>query len=140
LFSHPKASGLPGEPRNNGRLRAVLAPHIDYHRGGLAYTYANRSVQGMDNLGDLFEFPRASGIPKHPSSAGNNALSGDEKQRRRRQRRRHPPGRQEDPGADDAAEDEQDRGPEAERADQPFISLNGRGRNGLAAVAATAGT
>jgi hypothetical protein len=48
---------------------------------GLAYTYANRSVQGMDNLGDLFEFPNALGIPKHPSSAGNNALSGDEKHR-----------------------------------------------------------
>lgn len=48
---------------------------------GLAYTYAQRSVQGMDNLGDLFEFPNARGIPKHPSSAGNNALSGDEKHR-----------------------------------------------------------
>jgi hypothetical protein len=48
---------------------------------GLAYTYAQRSVQGMDNLGDLFEFPNALGIPKHPSSAGNNALSGDEKHR-----------------------------------------------------------
>ena len=48
---------------------------------GLAYTYANRSVQGMDNLGDLFEFPTALSIPKHPSSAGNNALSGDEKHR-----------------------------------------------------------
>ena len=48
---------------------------------GLAYTYANRSVQGMDNLGDLFEFPKASAIPKHPSTAGNNALSGDEKHR-----------------------------------------------------------
>lgn len=48
---------------------------------GLAYTYANRSVQGMDNLGDLFEFPTAASIPKHPSSAGNNALSGDEKHR-----------------------------------------------------------
>ena len=48
---------------------------------GLAYTYANRSVQGMDNLGDLFEFPKASAIPKHPATAGNNALSGDEKQR-----------------------------------------------------------
>lgn len=48
---------------------------------GLAYTYATRSVQGMDNLGDLFEFPNALGIPKHPSSAGNNALSGDEKHR-----------------------------------------------------------
>jgi hypothetical protein len=48
---------------------------------GLAYTYAQRSVQGMDNLGDLFEFPNALGIPKHPSTAGNNALSGDEKHR-----------------------------------------------------------
>ncbi len=48
---------------------------------GLAYTYANRSVQGMDNLGDLFEFPNAVSIPKHPASAGNNALSGDEKHR-----------------------------------------------------------
>ncbi len=46
---------------------------------GLAYTYANRSVQGMDNLGDLFEFPNALGIPKHPSTSGNNSLSGDEK-------------------------------------------------------------
>jgi hypothetical protein len=45
----------------------------------LAYTYATRSVQGMDNLGDLFEFPNALGIPKHPSTSANNALSGDEK-------------------------------------------------------------
>lgn len=48
---------------------------------GLAYTYATRSVQGMDNLGDLFEFPNALGIPKHPSTSGNNAMSGDEKHR-----------------------------------------------------------
>jgi hypothetical protein len=48
---------------------------------GLAYTYANRSIAGMDNLGDLFEFPTASSIPKHPSAAGNNSISGDEKHR-----------------------------------------------------------
>ena len=49
---------------------------------GLAYTYANRSVQGMDNLGDLFEFPTAASIPKHASTAANGtALSGDEKHR-----------------------------------------------------------
>lgn len=48
---------------------------------GLAYTFANRSVQGVDNLGDMFAFPNALGIPKHPSTAGNNALSGDEKHR-----------------------------------------------------------
>ncbi len=40
---------------------------------GLAYTYANRSVQGVDGLGDDFAFPNALSIPKHPSN--------DEKQR-----------------------------------------------------------
>jgi outer membrane receptor protein involved in Fe transport len=48
---------------------------------GLAYTYANRAVQGMDGLNDLFDYPNALGIPKHSTSAGNNALSGDEKHR-----------------------------------------------------------
>jgi MEMO1 family protein len=44
LFTHPHASGLPGPPRDDGRLRAVLAPHIDYHRGGLAYTFAFKEL------------------------------------------------------------------------------------------------
>jgi hypothetical protein len=48
---------------------------------GFAYTYANRSVQGMDNPGDLFEYPNALGIPRHAASAANNAFSGDEKHR-----------------------------------------------------------
>lgn len=40
---------------------------------GLAYTYANRSVQGVDGLNDDFAFPNSKSIPKHPSN--------DEKQR-----------------------------------------------------------
>ena len=36
--------------------------------GGLAYTYAIRSVQGADGLGDLFDFPNTIGIPKHPAN------------------------------------------------------------------------
>lgn len=36
--------------------------------GGLSWTYANRSLQGVDNLGDLFAFPNTQGIPKHPSN------------------------------------------------------------------------
>lgn len=47
---------------------------------GLAWTHANRSVAGVDNLGDQFSFPNAN-IAKHESTAGNNALSGDEKDR-----------------------------------------------------------
>jgi hypothetical protein len=35
---------------------------------GLAYTYAERSLQGVDNLGDIFAFPNATNIPKHPSN------------------------------------------------------------------------
>jgi hypothetical protein len=48
---------------------------------GLAYTYAVRSISGQDNLGDQFDFPNTLGIPKHPESAANNALSGDERHR-----------------------------------------------------------
>ena len=47
-----------------------------YHRSnekfgwgaGLAVTYATRSVQGVDNLGDLFAFPNTVNIPKHPAN------------------------------------------------------------------------
>lgn len=35
---------------------------------GLAYTYAKREMQGADNLGDLFAFPNAQNIPRHPAS------------------------------------------------------------------------
>jgi outer membrane receptor protein involved in Fe transport len=35
---------------------------------GLALAYATRSVQGQDNLGDLFDFPNTIGIPKHPAN------------------------------------------------------------------------
>jgi hypothetical protein len=58
-----------------------LSPESIGWGAGLAYTYAQRSVQGMDNLGDLFEYPNALGIPKHSSSANNNAVNGDEKHR-----------------------------------------------------------
>jgi hypothetical protein len=35
---------------------------------GLSWTYANRHLQGVDNLGDLFAFPNSAGIPKHPAN------------------------------------------------------------------------
>lgn len=47
-----------------------------YHRSspnfgwgaGLALTYAVRSVEGVDNLGDEFSFPNTQNIPKHPTN------------------------------------------------------------------------
>jgi outer membrane receptor protein involved in Fe transport len=47
-----------------------------YHRSspnfgwgaGIALTYAMRSVEGVDNLGDEFSFPNTLNIPKHPTN------------------------------------------------------------------------
>ncbi len=39
-----RGSGLPGDYAPDPALRAVLAPHIDYKRGGLSYTYAFREL------------------------------------------------------------------------------------------------
>lgn len=44
LFDHPDGAGVPGAPRPDERIRAVLAPHIDYGRGGLSYTFAFREL------------------------------------------------------------------------------------------------
>jgi outer membrane receptor protein involved in Fe transport len=35
---------------------------------GLAYTYATRQVQGVDGVNDVFAFPNAQTIPKHPTN------------------------------------------------------------------------
>jgi hypothetical protein len=35
---------------------------------GLAYTYASRAVQGVDGINDVFAFPVARSIPKHPTN------------------------------------------------------------------------
>src|SRR5262249_36691050 len=39
LFLLSGGSGLPGEVRPDDDLRAILAPHIDYARGGVTYTH-----------------------------------------------------------------------------------------------------
>ncbi len=39
-----RGAGRPGPHRPDGRLRAILAPHIDYARGGLTYTYPFREL------------------------------------------------------------------------------------------------
>ncbi len=35
---------------------------------GIAFTYAVRSLEGVDALGDLFAFPNTANIPKHPAN------------------------------------------------------------------------
>ena len=36
--------------------------------GGIAFTYAVRSLEGVDAVGDLFAFPNTANIPKHPAN------------------------------------------------------------------------
>ena len=45
--------------------------------GGFVYTYAKRSIAGVDNLGDITSsfpgaFPNTAGIPKHSDNGGND--------------------------------------------------------------------
>lgn len=64
LFRGPGGAGLPALPppndrggngtaRRGPRLRAVLSPHIDFHRGGPVYTWAYRNLVEQSDA-DLF--------------------------------------------------------------------------------------
>jgi AmmeMemoRadiSam system protein B len=44
LFTGPDGPGLPDEARCDGRLRAVLVPHIDYARGGATYARGFKEI------------------------------------------------------------------------------------------------
>jgi carboxypeptidase family protein len=50
--------------------RAYSRPSLDAFGwgAGLAFNYAKRELQGIDNQGDTFAFPTTSAIPKHPSN------------------------------------------------------------------------
>jgi hypothetical protein len=63
----------------------TLQVERQYHRSspnfgwgaGLTFTYAVRSVEGVDNLGDEFSFPNALNIPKHPSNDEKTRIVGN---------------------------------------------------------------
>ena len=44
LFTGPGGPGLPGAARPDGRLTALLAPHIDYARGGRTYAWGYKEL------------------------------------------------------------------------------------------------
>jgi hypothetical protein len=45
--------------------------------GGLSYTNSKRHLEGVDNLGDLFAFPNALGIAKHPANDERHRVVGN---------------------------------------------------------------
>jgi MEMO1 family protein len=44
LFTGPGGPGLPGKTKSDGQLRALLAPHIDYARGGRTYAWGYKEL------------------------------------------------------------------------------------------------
>ena len=56
FFTHPEGPGAPGGLATDGTsstLRGLIAPHIDFHRGGPVYAWAYRALlEGLD--ADLF--------------------------------------------------------------------------------------
>jgi len=44
-FLGPEGSGSPKEGKGGNRLKGVVAPHIDFQRGGFCYTFAHRAVK-----------------------------------------------------------------------------------------------
>ena len=43
-FTDPRGPGLPRQRKPDGRLRAALIPHIDYHRGGVTFAWGFKEV------------------------------------------------------------------------------------------------
>src|SRR5574342_750137 len=44
FFVHPEGPGLPKGAAPSRRLRGLIAPHIDFHRGGPTYAWAYRAL------------------------------------------------------------------------------------------------
>jgi len=52
-FSPPDGPGKPRMENSSGRLKGVIAPHIDFQRGGSCYAFAHKEVREASNA-DLF--------------------------------------------------------------------------------------
>jgi AmmeMemoRadiSam system protein B len=52
-FEHPDGPGLPNGDANGKPIKAIVAPHIDYDRGGFSYAHAYRQLQESPPI-DLF--------------------------------------------------------------------------------------
>src|SRR5215470_5804020 len=53
FFTDPEGPGKPAEAVGNGSLRGLIAPHIDFHRGGPVYGWAYRTLLEQSSA-DLF--------------------------------------------------------------------------------------
>lgn len=69
FFVHPDGPGPPGPWRGNG-LQGLIAPHIDFHRGGPAYAWAYKSVAEASDADCFIVFGTAhAGLDGHAFAA-----------------------------------------------------------------------
>ena len=52
-FLSPEGPGMPGRASKTTPLKAIVAPHIDFHRGGPAYAWAYKNLMESDGA-DLY--------------------------------------------------------------------------------------
>jgi AmmeMemoRadiSam system protein B len=86
FFGEPEGPGPIASPEGDADLRAVIAPHIDFHRGGPAYAWAYRDVAERCDA-DLFvvlgtchagmEHPFALTRKAYETPLGPAAVAGD---------------------------------------------------------------
>jgi AmmeMemoRadiSam system protein B len=66
FFAHPEGPGAPGPP-GAPVLRGLIAPHIDFHRGGPAYAWAYKTVAEASDADCVIVFGTAhAGLDGHP--------------------------------------------------------------------------
>ncbi|HEV8310181.1 MAG TPA: AmmeMemoRadiSam system protein B [Methylomirabilota bacterium] len=73
FFVHPEGPGPVG-PRRRPVLRGLIAPHIDFHRGGPAYAWAYKAVAEASDADCFIIFGTAhAGLDGHPFAVTSKA-------------------------------------------------------------------
>ncbi len=73
FFAHPDGPGAPGPPRAPA-VRGLVAPHIDFHRGGPAYAWAYKAMAEACDADCVVVIGTAhAGLDGHPFAATRKA-------------------------------------------------------------------
>lgn len=67
-FSGPEGPGLPSGERDGNGLKGVIAPHIDFQRGGACYAFAHRKIWGRGQPSCFIIFGTAHTLMAQPFS------------------------------------------------------------------------
>jgi AmmeMemoRadiSam system protein B len=65
-FGGPEGSGLPEKGKGGNRLKGVVAPHIDFQRGGFCYAFAHRAIKEESSSSRFILLGTAHTLMKEP--------------------------------------------------------------------------